>query len=76
MDSALLAFGVTIIIFGIIISYLLVTSVLKVGQSIIDIQTQTADLIQTQNNGILSSTLIGGAIILVGVLITREAFKR
>jgi hypothetical protein len=76
MDSALLAFGITIIIFGIIISYLLVTSVFKIGRSVVDVQTQTADLIQTQNNGILSSTLIGGAIILIGVLIIKEAFKR
>jgi uncharacterized protein YjeT (DUF2065 family) len=76
MDSALLAFGVTIIIFGIIISYFLVTSVLKIGRSVVDIQTQTADLIQTQNNEILSTTLIGGAIILIGVLIIKEALKR
>jgi len=76
MNTTLLLLGVSTIIFGIIISYFLVASVFKIGQAIIEIQTQTTSLIEIQRNEIISTTLIGGAIILIGVLITREAFRR
>ena len=76
MNTALLLLGITITIFGIIITYLLVVSVFKMGQSMIEMQTQTESLIQTQMNGIVSTTLIGGALILIGILVVREAFRR
>ena len=73
MDKALLLFGSLMIIFGIIISYLLITSILNLGMSIAD---QYSNLPQVQRNKINASTLIGAAIVLIGVLIVRKAFKR
>jgi len=74
MNTVLLVLGVSIIIVGIVISYVLVASVLKIGQAMIEIQSQ-ASLISTKRNQIINTSLIGGAIILIGVLITRKAFR-
>jgi len=76
MNSAIVMFGVLTIIFGVIISYLLISTTLRIGQSMINIQNQYASMIEAQKNEIYGYGLIGAAIVLIGILITKEGFKR
>jgi hypothetical protein len=73
MDKALLLFGTLIIFFGILFFYLLLTSAIDMAQSVKD---QYSTLPQVKKNQINISALISATIILIGVLIVREAFKR
>jgi len=73
MDKALLFFGIIIIFFGIIIFVLLLTSVINIGQSIKD---QYSSIPQAEKNLIHSYALINAAIVLIGILIIKQAFKR
>lgn len=75
MNKILLAFGVSTIIFGVILSYVLVASIFKAGQTIMEIQDQTTSLIAAKRNEIINNSLIGGTVILIGVFITRRAFR-
>jgi uncharacterized membrane protein YdcZ (DUF606 family) len=75
MKSVFLVLGVSTVIFGVIISYLLVSSVMKFGQAIEEIQAQSFRLTDIQRNQIMGSSLIGAAIVLIGVILTREGFK-
>ena len=69
----LLIFGTFTIISGLLISYLLLTSVINLSKSI---ENQYSYLSQIQKNKINSYGLIGAMIVLIGTLIVREAFKR
>ncbi len=73
MDKALLFFGALIIFFGIIFFYLLLTSAINMGQSIKD---QYATLPQAGKNKINDSAMISAVIVLIGVLVIKQAFKR
>ena len=73
MDKALLFFGVIIIIFGIVIFFLLLTSVMSLGKSIKD---EYSSLPQVKRNEINSYALISAAVVLIGVIIVRKGFKR
>jgi len=75
MNTILLLFGFSTIVFGIVLTYVLVASVFKAGQAIIRIQDQTTSLIATKRNEIINTSLIGGAVILIGVLITKKALR-
>jgi len=72
MDKALLVFGTIIIFFGILLFYLLLTSVINVGQSV---KEQYTTLPQVKKNQINISALISATIILIGVLIIKKALK-
>ncbi len=72
MDKALLIFGAIIIFFGILLFYLLLTSVINVGQSVKD---QYTTLPQVKKNQINISALISATIILIGVLVIKKALK-
>jgi len=76
MNNTLLFLGISIIIFGVIISYIVIASVLKLEQSMSEIITQAKSLTNTQKNQIISNTLIGEIIIVIGFLIIREALRR
>jgi len=76
MNVAIVMFGVLTIIFGIIVSYLLISSVLNLSESMINIQNQYTSMIRAQKNVIHGYGLFGAAIVLIGVLITREGIKR
>jgi len=76
MNTTLLLLGLSIIIFGVIISYIVIASVLKLEQSMSEIITQAKSLTNTQKNQIISNTLIGEIIIVIGFLIIREALRR
>lgn len=73
MDKALLFFGSIIIIFGILIFYLLVTSAINLGKSV---KEQYSSLPQLRENEIYIFTPINLVIVLIGIVILREAFKR
>jgi len=73
MDKALLFLGTIIIIFGIFVFYLLITSAINLGKSIKD---QYPVLPQVQENEIYIFTPINIVIVLIGIVIVREAFKR
>lgn len=75
MKSILLVLGVSTIIFGIIITYFLMTSIIKFGQAIEEIQAQSFRLTDIQKNQILGSSLIGAVIVVIGVVLTKQAFK-
>jgi len=76
MNSAMVMFGILTIIFGVIVSYLLISTTFKIGQSMINIQNQYASMIEAQKNEIYGYGLVGAAIVLAGVLITREGLRR
>jgi hypothetical protein len=76
MNTVLLLLGLSIIIFGVIISYIVIASVLKLEQSMSEIIIQAKSLTNTQKNQIINNTLIGEIIILIGFLIIREALRR
>ena len=73
MDKALLFLGAIIIIFGILIFYLMLTSVIKMGQSFKD---QYSSLSQVKKNEINISALVSAVIVFIGILVIRKAFKR
>jgi hypothetical protein len=73
MNTVLLFLGILTIILGLVVSYVLLAFVFKLEQVITKIQAQS--LTQAQKNGIINTTLIGGVIVFIGVLITREALK-
>ena len=73
MDKALLIFGALIIFFGILFFYLLLTSAISMGRSI---KEQSSTLPELQQNQIYIFTSISAVVILIGILIVREAFKR
>jgi len=73
MDKALLFLGLIIIIFGILISYLLVASAINLGKSV---KGQYSGLPQLQQNEIYIFTPINIVIVLIGIIILREGFKR
>ena len=73
MDKALLFFGAFIIILGIVIFYLVFISIINLGQAI---KGQATGLPQLKKNEIYVFTPISLVIVVIGVLILREAFKR
>jgi uncharacterized membrane protein YidH (DUF202 family) len=76
MNTPLLLLGLSIIIFGVVISYIVISSVLKIQESMTNIINQAKGLTNTQKNQIINNTLIGEIIIVVGFLVVREALKR
>jgi len=73
MDKALLVFGALIIFFGILFFYLILTSAINVGKSIKD---QYTSLPEVRRNQINISVLVSAAVVLIGILIVKEAFKK
>jgi len=73
MDKALLVFGALIIFFGLLFFYLLLNSAINLGRSI---KEESSTLPQLQKNEIYIFTPLSAVIILIGVLVIREAFKR
>lgn len=76
MKPILLVLGAASIIFGIIISYILIASVLRFEQTIEEIQTQSLKLTDIERNQVLGSSLIGASLVMIGIILTREALKR
>jgi archaellum component FlaG (FlaF/FlaG flagellin family) len=76
MNSAIVMFGVLTIIFGVIASYLLVSTTFRIGKSMIDIQDKYASMIEVQKNQIYNYGMISATIILIGILITWQGFRR
>ena len=72
MDKALLFFGSIIVIFGLAIFYLMITSVINLAQSI---KEEQASIPEVERNKINFSALISAMIVLIGVLITRKGMK-
>ena len=73
MDKALLFFGVIIIILGIVIFYLVITSFINLGLSI---KEQSSTLPQLQENEIYLLTPISSVIVSIGVLMLKKAFEK
>lgn len=76
MNTPLLLLGLSIVIFGVVISYVVVSSVLRIQESMSNIIVQAKSLTNTQKNQIINNTLIGEIIIVVGFLVIREALKK
>ncbi len=73
MDNALLFFGIFIIIVGIVVFFLIFTSIINLGQSI---KGQATGLPQLKKNEIYIFTPISLVIVIIGFLIIRKAFKK
>lgn len=73
MDKTLLFFGIFVIIVGIVIFYLIFISIVNLGQSI---KGQATGLPQLKQNEIYVFTPISLVIVVIGVLVLREAFKK
>ena len=73
MDKALILFGAIIIFFGMLVFYLLFTSVINLGKTLAG---QYSSLPELQQNQINIFTPVSAAIVLIGVMIVREGFKR
>jgi len=73
MDKALLVFGILIIFLGVLFFYLILTSAINLGRSI---KGQSKTLPQLQQNEIYIFTPLSAVVVLIGVFIIREAFRR
>jgi len=76
MNAAIVMFGILTIIFGVIASYLLISTTFRIGQSIINIQNQYASMIEVQKNQIYNYGMVSATVILIGILITWQGFRR
>ena len=76
MNAAIVMFGILTIIFGVIASYLLISTTFRIGQSMINIQNQYANMIKVQKNQIYNYGMVSATIILIGILITWQGFRR
>ena len=77
MDYMLFAVGVSLIICGFIITYLLISSVMTFSQAVTQMQAEALrELVETKKNELTFSSIVGSAIILLGAILVGKAVKR
>ncbi len=76
MDYMLFAVGVTLVISGFIITYFLISSVMSFSKAITQMQAEALrEMVETKKNELTFATVLGSAIILLGVILTGKALK-
>jgi hypothetical protein len=75
VNKTILLLGITILISGLIITYLLILSFLKINQSLIKIQEETESMFTGIKNMFYSTTIVGGALVLIGFYLIKRALK-
>ena len=77
MDYMLFAVGVSLIICGFVITYLLISSVMTFSQAVTQMQAEALrELVETKKNELTFSSIVGSAIILLGAILVGKAIKR
>jgi len=77
MNYTLLSFGLMMIIFGLIVTYIMVNSFIKITTSFEEMSKQLAsETVKAKRNEIAMNSLPGLVIVTVGVLLIRIGFKR
>lgn len=77
MNYTLLSFGLMMIIFGLIVTYIMVNSFIKITTSFEEMSKQLAsETVKAKRNEITMNSLPGLVIVTVGVLLIRIGFKR
>ncbi|RLI98107.1 MAG: hypothetical protein DRP00_02740 [Candidatus Aenigmatarchaeota archaeon] len=77
MDYMLFAVGVSLIICGFVITYLLISSVMTFSQAVTQMQAEALrELVETKKNELTFSSIVGSAIILLGAILVGKAVKR
>jgi len=73
MDKTILFFGIIIIFFGILIAYFLLTSAVAFGQTI---RSRSTSIPGVKMNEIYFYSFVDIMVVLIGVVIIIEAFKK
>jgi len=73
MDKTLVFFGIFLIILGVLVAYYVLTSVIAFGQII---KTRSSSIPGVKMNEIYLYGFIDIIIVLIGILVIREGFKR
>lgn len=77
MDYLLFGVGVSLIICGFVITYLLISSVMSFSQAVSQMQAEALrELVETKKNELTFSSIVGSAIILLGAILVGKAVKR
>ena len=77
MDYTLFAVGVSLIICGFVITYLLISSVMTFSQAVTQMQAEALrEVVETKKNELTFSSIVGSAIILLGAILVGKAVKR
>lgn len=77
MNYTLLSFGLMMIIFGLIVTYIMVNSFIKITSNFEEMSKQlTSETVKAKRNEITMNSLPGLVIVTVGVLLIRIGFKR
>ncbi len=77
MDYMLFAVGVSLIICGFVITYLLISSVMSFSQAVTQMQREALkEFLETKKNELTFSSIVGSAIILLGAILVGKAVKR
>jgi uncharacterized membrane protein len=70
----ILLLGLLFMISGLIITYLVVSTFLKINQTFTKIQEETETMLVTKKNMIYSSSLIGAVLIVIGFYLIKRGF--
>ncbi|GEM_PF-3069810 len=77
MDYMLFAVGISLIICGILVTYLLVSSALTFSKAMSEMQAEALrELIETKKNELSFASVIGAAIGLIGILLVGKAIRK
>ncbi|MEM5791173.1 MAG: hypothetical protein QXP77_03990 [Candidatus Aenigmatarchaeota archaeon] len=76
MDYMLFAVGITLIISGFIITYFLISSVMSFSKAVTQMQAEALrEMVETKKNELTFTTVLGSAIILLGIVLIGKAIK-
>lgn len=76
MDYMLFAIGITLILSGFLITYLLISSVMSFSKAITQMQAEALrEMVETKKNELTFVTVLGSAIVLLGIILIGKAIK-
>jgi len=77
MNYTMLSFGLMMIIFGLIFTYIMINSFIKITTNFEELSKQLAsETVKAKRNEIAINSLPGLVLVVIGVLLLRLGFKR
>ncbi len=76
MDYMLFTVGIILIISGFVITYFLISSVMSFSKAITQMQAEALrEMVETKKNELTFATVLGSAVILLGIVLIGKAVK-
>jgi len=76
MDYMLFTVGIILIISGFVITYFLISSVMSFSKAIAQMQAEALrEMVETKKNELTFATVLGSAVILLGIVLIGKAVK-